>query len=145
MHKFLAVGLLTLAFIAVGCSSNPAGSNITGPAGTAAMNSAPVPYTPPSPPTVTAAPGFYGTVSNLSATGMTLTSPTGSTLNVTFATGTQVLYQGNVTDVAASPLADGMNVTVTGSVSGLPGHATERVAMVVINSSQTNRNLVVAN
>lgn len=92
-----------------------------------------------------AVPGIYGTVSNLSANGFTLTSPSGSTLNVTFTTGTQVLYQGNLTDVAASPLVNGMNVTVTGLVSGLPGHATERAFMVVINSGQTNRNLVVQN
>lgn len=144
MRYVILLGAAALLLMAVvGCSSSPAGS-ITGPAKEAsALNLAPAPSTPPAPPPV-ASPGFYGKVSNFSAAGFTLTSPSGSTLDVTFTPETEVLYQGTFTDVADSPLADGMNVTVTGSVSGLPEHATARASFVVINSSLTNRGLIVA-
>lgn len=146
MRYAILLGAAALMLALFGCSSNPAGS-ITGPADPApagmSLNSAPVPGAPPS-STPSAAPGFYGKVSNLSASGFTLTSPSGSTLNVTFTPETEVLYQGSFSNVADSPLANGMFVTVTGSVSGLPQHATARASFVVINSSLTNRGLVVA-
>ncbi len=140
MRKLLFVGLLAVAFMAFGCGSNPAGS-ITGPTQeVTALNLASPPTTLPAPEPL-ASPGFYGTVSNLSAAGFTLTSPDGRTLDVTASPGTMVLFQGDVTDLASSPLADGMNVAVNGTVSGLPEHAMVRALLVVINSSVSNRDI----
>ena len=160
MRNLLILGGAVLMLAAFGCSSNPAGS-ITGPSQTFQLNLpagegssfdpndefiGPPKYielessAPAGAPTV--APGFYGTVSNLSAGGFTLTSPDGRTLKVTFTPETKVVYQGTMTSPADSPLEDGMNVSVRGTVAGLPQHATVRGMLVVINSSLTNQTLV---
>ncbi|HXF49293.1 MAG TPA: hypothetical protein VNL73_07710 [Verrucomicrobiae bacterium] len=164
MRSLLFLGLLAVALFVFGCGSNQAG-NVTGPA---AINQTAQPVTqqqefdwqdefigppkyielerppaPTAPPgTVNATPGFYGMVSNLSAAGFTLTSPDGRTLNVTTTPETNVLYQGSMTDLASSPLENGMNVSVSGTVSGLPGQARVRALLVVINNSFTNQGLI---
>lgn len=142
MRKLFLLGVAALALAVFGCSSN-SGSDITGPVGATASGSTPAPQLPPVPEPI-AAPGFYGTVSNLGASGFTLTSPDGRTLNVTTTPETNVLYQGTMTNLADSPLADGMNVSVNGAVSGQPQQARIRAGLVVINSSLTNRGLIVA-
>ena len=141
MSKLFLLGVAALALAVFGCSSN-SGSDITGPVGTTASGSSPAPQLPPVPEPI-AAPGFYGTVSNLGASGFTLTSPDDRALDVTTTPGTKVLYQGTMTSLADSPLENDMNVSVSGTVSGLPGEARLRALLVVINNSLTNQGLIV--
>lgn len=139
MRNLLLLGGVALALAAFGCSSNPvAGAN---DASSGAVSSDALIYGSQVPtPQPTVQPGFFGTVSNLdlSAGTFTLTSPDGRTLNVATTPGTQVLFQGEFTNVGTSALKNGQKVTVSGSVAGLPQHATARAALIIINSRPAN-------
>ncbi|MCI0406308.1 MAG: hypothetical protein L0Z48_00590 [candidate division Zixibacteria bacterium] len=161
MRNLLFLGLLAVALLAFGCGSNQSG-NITGPANTTQAEKPasqqrdfdwqdeyigpPKPIelesaAPPA-PDVLASPGFYGTVSNLSAAGFTLTSPDGRTYEVTVTPETNVLYQGTMTNLGDSPLENGLNVSINGIVAGLPGQSRVRALLIVINASFTNQGLI---
>jgi ABC-type Fe3+-hydroxamate transport system substrate-binding protein len=142
MRNLLILGLLAVVAVAAGCSSNSPTGNMTGWTNQIApVNGS---LTPPPPPVVVPVGAVYGTVSNLNlaAGTFTLTSPSGEVVNVVLSPTTKVLYQGSATEFSSSNLADGETVTVTGTVIGLPSQAKVRAAMVVINSSLSNTDII---
>lgn len=139
MRNLLLLGLLVALAVAAGCSSNSPTGSITGQAGLLSGS-----MTPPPPPPVVPAGAVYGMTSNVDLTAgtFTVTSPDGKVVDVVLSATTKVLYEGTTADLSASQLVDGLTVTVTGTVIGLPSQSKVRAAMVVINSSDSNREII---
>lgn len=138
MRVFLSFALLVIVVAAVGCSSDHSTSGLTGPA---SLTSGAVSATPP---TVAPSPALFGKVSNLSASGFTLTTTNGNTYDITTSATTVVRFTGSTSDVASSVLADGEMVTVVGTPTGLPSQAKERATLVVINNGYANQQVISA-
>ncbi|MCI0329613.1 MAG: hypothetical protein L0196_01475 [candidate division Zixibacteria bacterium] len=139
MRNLLFVGLLSAAFAAFGCSSNPAG-NISGPASSETSSEAAATglYLPsPVPDGVPAgAQAFFGQISDLSASGFTLTSQSGESFDILVTPETQVLLLGTFsTDL--SELEDGLWVTAYAQVRGMPGAAPLTAAVIVVPAANT--------
>lgn len=138
MRNLLFLGFLAVAFLAFGCSSNPAG-DIVGPTSTGTLslpvqpsgsNLIPDGLVPPG------AQAFFGEISNLSAGGFTLTRLDGQSFEVITNAETKVLSEGELSS-DLSNLQDGMFVTAFGQVRGMPGSAPITAAVVVVSSAET--------
>ena len=141
MRTLLLLGLLAMVAVAVGCSSNGASGNLTGWNDQSALVSG---YVTPTPPNISTAGAVYGTTSNVNVAAgtFTVTTPTDKVVNILLSSNAKVLYSGSTTDVGSSKLADGLNVTVTGTVMGLPTQSKVRAELVIINLSQPNQEIL---
>lgn len=141
MRTLLLLGLLAAVAVAAGCSSNGTSGNLTGWNDQAALVSGQL---TPTPPTIDVVGAVYGVTSNvnLGAGTFTVTTPDGKSVDIVLSATSKVLYKGSTTDVGTSQLTDGLTVTVTGTVIGLPTQAKVRAALVVINVSESNQELL---
>ncbi len=143
MRNLIVLALVAIALVVVGCKSNSPSGQIMGPETSGTGLSGVV--NPP--PTPIATPAFYGAVSNLNLQAGTFTVVTlaGDTESVVTTPSTIVRYQGLSANVSTSAIKDGDEVTVTGTISGLPGHAKVGARLIVINSSPVNQPLPTPN
>jgi len=133
--------MLAVVIYAAGCKSdNPTGSLSYWDQQSAKT----IGLTTPTPPTPAGNRALYGTISNLNlvAGTFTLTTTDGKTYDLSFSSETMVLYKGGTTDLGSSALADGLTVTVTGYVTGLPVQAKVRATLIIIDNSKPNQDQI---
>ncbi|MCM2271751.1 MAG: hypothetical protein NDJ18_04250 [candidate division Zixibacteria bacterium] len=136
MRTLLLLSMLVVVVAAIGCNS---GNSIVGPQ---PHHSGLTSVLTPTPPDIAGTIAVYGSISNLTAAGLTITTADGRSYDITFSAGTMVRYKDGVVDVGTSELSDGMMVTVVGVPVGLPSQAKVRASLIIINSGVVNQEIM---
>lgn len=136
MRANLLLILLAVVVAAIGCNS---GNSIVGPQ---PYHSGLTSVLTPTPPDIAGTAAIYGSISNLTAAGLTLTTADGKTYDITFSAGTMVRNRDGLVDVGTSELSDGMMVTVVGVPVGLSSQAKVRASLIIINSGVVNQEIM---